>query len=68
LANQGKQRVVGTETLLVQRGGELFGQTDPLIELPHDQQPGITRKPPCRIFDIQAFFGMKFETFRPNTL
>lgn len=58
LADHRQQRVVGLDPRVGLCGGELPGQPNPLIELPHDEQPGITRQPARGILDDEPiFFG-----------
>ena len=68
LANHREHRVVRISTRAVERGSELLGQTNLLIELPHDKQTGVTRKSAWRVFDIDFVLWTNFETFRPHTL
>ena len=60
----GERRVAG----VVEGGGELLGEPDPLVELPDHQQPAIAGQPRRRCFHDDRQIGMKPQDKLPRRL
>lgn len=68
LPHHRQQRVVRIAACLMERGGELLGEADPLVKLADQEQPRVARQPTSRDLDDDTLLRMKPQALRPHTL